>query len=86
MDSTPKKTNRQALAESRHTQRDIYFWAGVFRIVAIGYLRGGELIAIWVHGGQQMNACVVDEALNAFIAQQVLGAKVLSQVDEQLPT
>lgn len=80
-----QKNDRQALAGSRLTQTDIYFWVGVFRVVAIGYLRGGNLIAVWVHGGQQVDACVVDKVLDALISQQVLRAQVLSQVDEQLP-
>lgn len=83
VDSMPKN-GRQTLAGSQYTRRDIYFWVGVFRVVAIGYLRGGKLVAVWVHGGQQVDACVVDEALDALVAQQILGTQVLSQVDEQL--
>lgn len=76
-------TNRQA-DRLRHGQRHIYFLVDVFRVVPIGYLRCGDLIAVRVHGGQDMDACGVDDGLNPLIAQQVLGAHVLSQIYQQL--
>lgn len=75
-------TNRQT--RLRHGQRHIYFLVDVFRVVPIGYLRGGDLIAVGVHGGQDMDTRGVDDGLNPLIPQQVLGAHVLSQVYQQL--
>lgn len=75
-------TNRQA---DRLRQQNIYFLVDVFGVVPIGYLRSGNLIAIRIHGGQNMDACGVDEPLNSLIAQQILRAQILSQVYQQLP-
>lgn len=48
------------------------------------HLGGSFLKAIWVHGGHEVDAGVVDEVNDCLIALLVLVAKVLSQVDEQL--
>lgn len=64
---------------------DIYFLIVELRVVAISYLSSGQLIAVWVHGGQDVDTRGVDEHLDALVPQQVLGAQVLRQVDEKLP-
>lgn len=58
----------------------------IVSIVAVRQCSHGHLVAVGVHGGQDVDAGGVDEALNALISNQVLGAQVLSQVDQQLAT
>ena len=53
-------------------------------VAAVLYLCGRQLVAVGVHGGQDVDARAVDQRLHALVAQRVLGAQVLGQVDEQL--
>lgn len=56
-------------------------------VTAVGAVLGsgnGHLVAIRVHGGQDVDAGGVDEGLDALVSLQVLRAQELSQVDEQL--
>lgn len=53
-------------------------------VLLSNHLRGGFLEAVWVHGGHEVDAGIVDEVDDGLIALLVLVAKVLSQVDEQL--
>ena len=50
----------------------IYFLVVELRIIAILYLCGSQLIAVWIHGGQQVDAGGVDEGLNSLVPQDVL--------------
>lgn len=50
------------------------------------HLCSRHLVAIWVHGWQQVDAGGVQQALDAGVAQQVLRAQILGQVDEHLPS
>lgn len=58
----------------------------IVSVVAVGQCSHGHLKAVGVHGGQDVDAGGVDEALNALVSQQVLRAQVLSKVDQQLAT
>lgn len=49
------------------------------------HLRSCFLEAVRVHGGHEVDPSVVDEVHDGVVALLVLVAKVLSQVDEQLP-
>lgn len=53
-------------------------------VVLFHHLRGGLLESIWIHGGHQVDASVVDEVDDSLVALLVLVAQVLSQVDDQL--
>lgn len=55
-----------------------------FFVVLCNHLRSGLLKAVWVHGGHEVDARVVDEVDDGLVALLVLVAQVLSQVDEQL--
>lgn len=63
---------------------NIYFLGVELRLTAILYLCGRQLVAVGVHGGQEVDARGVDQGLHALVAQRVLGAQVLRQVEEQL--
>ena len=56
----------------------------VFVVVLCDHLRSGLLEAVWVHGGHEVDAGVVDEVDDGLVALLVLVAQVLGQVDEQL--
>lgn len=68
----------------RHWGRE-YREVNLPRVLLPSHLRGGLLEAVWVHGGHEVNAGAVDEVDDGLVALLVLVAKVLSQVDEQLP-
>lgn len=49
-----------------------------------GYLSGSHLVAVRVHGGQDVDARVVDEARDAVVPGPVLLTQELAELDEQL--
>lgn len=69
---------------SSFSVNNIYFLVAELRVIVILYLWGGQLIAIWIHGGQNVDAGGVDDGLNSLVPQNVLWTQVLGQVDEQL--
>lgn len=67
----------------------IYFLVVVwllFRVVAILYLGGRQLVTVGVHGCQDVDARGVYERLDTLVAKEILGTQVLGQVEQQLTT
>lgn len=56
----------------------------IITVVIVLESRNRQLVPVGVHGGQEMDAGDVDEGLDALVPQLILGAQVLSQVDQQL--
>lgn len=52
---------------------------------AVHYLSGCHFIAIGVHGGQDVNACVVDQPHDPLVSCQILLTQKLGELDEELP-
>lgn len=50
----------------------------------VRYLSGGHLVAVGVHGGQDVDAGVVDQPHDPVVSRSVLLAEELAQLDEQL--
>lgn len=70
--------NWQMIAEekktawSSHACRDVH------------YLSGGHLVAIGVHGGQDVDACVVDQPHDPMVSSSILLTEKLGELNEQL--
>lgn len=59
-------------AQSSHACRDVH------------YLSGSHLVAIRVHGGQDVDARVVDQRRDPVVSSSVLLAQKLGELNEQL--
>ena len=56
----------------------------VLAVVIVLQSRHSHVVPVGVHAGQDVDAGGVDDGLDALVAQQILGAHVLSQEDQQL--
>lgn len=70
------------MSSSRLVSIDVCFYC--YAGIICYHLGCGLLEAIWVHGGHEVDAGVVDEVNDGLVALLVLVAEVLSQVDQQL--
>ena len=48
------------------------------------YLSGSHLVAVRVHGGQDVDACVVDQPHDPLVSGPILLAQKLGELNEQL--
>lgn len=52
--------------------------------ISVQYLSGSHLVAIWVHGGQDVDACVMDQPHDPLVSGPVLLTQKLGELNEQL--
>lgn len=52
--------------------------------ISVHYLSGSHLVAIWVHGGQDVDARVMDQPHDPLVSGPVLLTQKLGELNEQL--
>lgn len=49
----------------------------------VDYLSGSHLVAVRVHGGQDVDACIIDQSRDPLVSSSILLTKKLGELNEQ---
>lgn len=70
----------KCIAEGDHSL--VYLWHA--EAGGVHYLSGSYFVSIRVHGGQDVNACVMDQPRDPLVSCPILFAQKLGELNEQL--